>query len=345
MEGKTMKKILAVILCLTMVFSFAACGKDSNEGGNGGDAQETYKLLIGTTIQDDSATGIALLDYFKPYIEEHSDGRIQVEVQNNSVLGSDREIYEALQMNTVQASQGPLGTLSNFDPNFAVCDLPFLFRSKEAAYENLDGEFGQKLAEGLPDVGMRIIAYGENAFRNISNNVRPINTVEDMKGLSIRVMESPVNIATYEAMGTNPTPMAFSELYSALSQGTVDGQDNGVVLTYTNKLYEVQPYYTFTKHLYAANAVVVSEQFWQSLPEDLQQVVIDGSLYAMEKQRELNTQMEEELQKKMEAEGVKFTTLSDEEIDKLVDMTKNVWDMVEVDEDILEMAKKIRDNQ
>lgn len=337
-----MKKLLVLLLAVCMVFAFAACGGGSNEPAPA-DPGETFTLTIGTTVQDDSATGRALLEVFKPYIEEHSNGRIEVIVQNNSVLGSDREIYEALQLNTVQASQGPLSTLANFDPDFAVCDLPFLFTSKEEAYANLDGEFGDALAATLPQYGMRIIAYGENAFRNISNNQHPVKTAEDLKGLDIRVMESPVNIATYKAMGTNPTPMAFSELYGALQNGTVDGQDNGIVLTYTNKLYEVQPYYTFTHHLYAANAVVVSEEFWQSLPEDLQQVITEASFEAMKFQRDLNTQLEDELVATMEAAGVTFDTLPDEEIAKLVEATKDVWDLVEVDENIMNMAKAIRD--
>jgi tripartite ATP-independent transporter DctP family solute receptor len=337
-----MKKLLVLLLAVCMVFAFAACGGGSNEPAPA-DPGETFTLTIGTTVQDDSATGRALLEVFKPYIEEHSNGRIEVIVQNNSVLGSDREIYEALQLNTVQASQGPLSTLANFAPDFAVCDLPFLFTSKEEAYANLDGEFGDALAATLPQYGMRIIAYGENAFRNISNNQHPVKTAEDLKGLDIRVMESPVNIATYKAMGTNPTPMAFSELYGALQNGTVDGQDNGIVLTYTNKLYEVQPYYTFTHHLYAANAVVVSEEFWQSLPEDLQQVITEASFEAMKFQRDLNTQLEDELVATMEAAGVTFDTLPDEEIAKLVEATKDVWDLVEVDENIMNMAKAIRD--
>lgn len=338
-----MKKIIALLLCLSMIFCFAACG--SQDEGTEGDTDTVYTLIIGTTVQDDSATGIALLDTFKPYIEEHSNGRIKVEVQNNSVLGSDREIFEALQLNTVQASQGPLSTLANFDADFAVCDLPYLFTSKEEAYANLDGEFGAKLAEKLPDYGMRIIAYGENAFRNISNAKHAVKTVDDLAGLNIRVMESPVNIATYKAMGTNPTPMAFSELYTALQNGTVDGQDNGIVLTYTNKLYEVQPYYTFTRHLYAANAVIVSEQFWQSLPEDLQQVVTEASFEAMKVQRDLNTQMENDLVSTMEAAGVTFDEFSAEEIAKLTEATKDVWEIVkpDVDPEIFAMAEAIRD--
>lgn len=339
-----MKKITYFILCIILVITLVGCG-DKESKDTTKDDGKTYKMTIGTTVQDDSSVGVAMLDYFKPYVEKHSDGRIKVEVQNNSVLGSDREIFEAVQLNTVQGSQGPLSTLANFDEDFAVCDLPFLFRSKDVAYKNLDGKFGKKMAKKLPDNGMRILAYGENAFRNISNNSHPVKTADDLNGLKIRVMESPINIATYKAMGTNPTPMAFSELYSALSQGAVQGQDNGVVLTYTNKLYEVQPYYTFTNHIYAANAVVVSEQFWQSLPKDLQKVLKDASKYSMKKQRELNEQMEKDLVKKMEDEGVEFIKMDSKEVDKLVKSTKGVWKTVNVDPDLMDMAKSIRDNK
>ena len=346
-----MKKILALILAGVMTLSLAACGskppaEDTNNDANTGDDSTVYKLITGSTVQDDSASGIALLEYFKPYVEEHSNGRIQVEVQNNSVLGSDRELFEGLQMNTVQCSFGPMSTLANFAPDYAVCDLPFLFSDKEDAYAQLDDEFGAKLAESLPNVGMRLLAYGENAFRNISNSQRPIEKLEDLKGLKIRVMESPINIATYTALGCNPTPMAFSELYTGLQQKTVDGQDNGVVLTYTAKLFEVQKYYTFTGQIYAANGMVFSEAFWQSLPEDLQQVVRDGALYAMENQRRLNTEMEESLITTMEEAGLQVNHMDEAEIARMREATASVWDQFkgDISEEIYNMAVEIRDN-
>lgn len=356
-----MKKFLALVLACLMVLTLVACGSKTDNTPAPADSTPSqtdttpapapadntvYKMLVGSTVQDDSASGIAMIEYFKPYLEEKSGGRIQVDYQGNSVLGSDRELYEALQLNTVQASFGPMSTLANFEPNYAVCDFPFLFSDKEDAYAQLDGEFGAKLAENLPNVGMRLLAYGENAFRNISNSKRAINTMEDLKGLKIRVMESPVNVATYTAMGTSPTPMAFSELYTALQQGTVDGQDNGVVLTYTSKLYEVQSYYTFTKHLYAANGMVVSEAFYQSLPADLQQVLTDACKYAMDNQRRLNTELEDSLLKEMEAAGLKVNTLPEAEVAKLREATSGVWDQMKdtIDPAIYDMAVAIRDN-
>jgi tripartite ATP-independent transporter DctP family solute receptor len=286
-----------------------------------------------------------MTDYFKPYVEEKSGGRISVEVYCNSILGGDRQLYESLQFNTVQATFGPTSVLANFEPNYSIVDAPFLFKDKETAYAALDGEFGAMLAENLPNVGMRVLGYGENAFRNISNSVRPITKMEDMKGLKIRVMEAPVYIDTIKALGGNPTPMAFSELYTAIQQGTVDGQDNGVVLTYTSKVFEVVKYYTFTEHCYAANAYVFSEEFLRSLPDDLLQVLKDGTLYALTNQRRLNTEMEEELIKTIEASGVKVNRLSDEEKAVWMKATASVIDGLAgtVSPEILEAGKKINE--
>jgi tripartite ATP-independent transporter DctP family solute receptor len=331
-----MKKSLAYVLAAIALFAFGVCGA----------AQAAdFTLKIGATVQEDSATGIALIEYFKPYVEEKSNGRIAVEVYCNSVLGGDRQMFESLQMNTLQANQGPLSVLANFDPNFSVADAPFLFKDKKTAYAAFDGEFGTMLAAGLPKIGMRILAYGENAFRNISNNVRPIQKMDDMKGLKIRVFEAPVYISTMKALGASGTPMAFNELYTALQQGTVDGQDNGVVLTYTSKVYEVLKYYTFTEHCYAANAFVFSEEFLQSLPADLLKVVTDASFYAVENQRRLNSEMEKDLIKTIEEYGVKVNYLSEEERAAWQKATASVIDGLEgtVSPEILKAAREINE--
>lgn len=334
-----MKKLLVLLLALALVFAFAACGSQPADEATDDTAADTgeesvaddtvYTLKIGSTVQDDSATGIALYEYFEKYIEENSDGRIQVEVYNNSTLGDDNTLFQQLQTNAVQASCGPLNVLANFEPNFAAADLPYLFRNKETAYAALDGAFGDMLKENLPNIGMRILGYGENAFRQVSSSVKPITSLEDLQGLKIRVMDAPAHIATWEALGTNPTPIAFSELYNSLKQGLVDAQDNGVVLFYTSKLYEVQKYYTISQQCYAAWAIVLSETFWQSLPEDLQQVVQDGATYCCTEQRKLNTQMEEELLAQMQSEyGLEVNYIEGDELLRWQEATKPAWDVI-----------------
>ena len=330
-----MKKFVPVFLALAMLVSFSCSVADA----------AAFTLKIGSTVQDDSASGLSLTKYFKPYVEEKSGGKIVVEVYNNSVLGGDRQLFESLQVNTVQGSFGPMSVLASFAPDFSVCDSPFLFKDKKTAYAALDGEFGALMAKTLPQKGMRLLGYGENAFRNISTNSRPVEKLEDMKGLKIRVMESPVYINTMKALGANPTPMAFNELYTALQQGTVDGQDNGVVLTYTAKLYEVLKSYTFTEYCYAANAYVFSEEFLQTLPADLLKVVEDGTKYALANQRRLNTEMEESLIKEIEKSGVKILRLSPAEKERWRKVTETILDSLAgaVSKEVLEAAKNVND--
>lgn len=328
-----MKKFVSVFLAMAMVISFSCCVANA----------AAFTLKIGSTVQDDSASGISLLKYFKPYIEEKSGGKIAVEVYNNSVLGGDRQLFESLQMNTVQGSFGPMSVLASFAPDFSVCDAPFLFKDRKTAYAALDGEFGALMAKSLPQKGMRLLGYGENAFRNISTCNKQVLKLEDMQGLKVRVMEAPVYINTIKALGGNATPMAFNELYTALQQGTVDAQDNGVVLTYTAKLYEVLKTYTFTEHCYAANAYVFSEEFLQSLPPDLLKVVQDGTKHALVNQRRLNTEMENELIKVIEKSGVKIAYLSPEEKERWRKATANVIDSLAgtVSKEVLEAAKNV----
>jgi tripartite ATP-independent transporter DctP family solute receptor len=283
-------------------------------------------MKIGSTVTDDSPGGAVLLNLFEPEIEKRSEGRIDVEVYNNSILGGDRQLYEALQLGTLEASLGPLSTLTNFDAKFGASDLPFLYKDKPTAYAALDGEWGDMLKEDLPNVDMRLLVYCENAFRDLSNNVRPIKTLEDMKGLKIRVMESPMYISTFKALGANPTPIAFSELYTALQQGTVDGQDNGVVLTYTSKLYEVLKYYSVSGQVYAAAGVVVSENWWQSLPPDLQQIVLDVSAECRDKMRADNVDIEAEYLKLIEDSGTEVYVLPPEEKERFREACMAVWD-------------------
>jgi tripartite ATP-independent transporter DctP family solute receptor len=333
-----MKKILIFVCVAILVFAATACGgtatqndaqdetsEQETDADTGSDA-EPIILKIASTVTDDSTGGSLAIDFLKPEIEKRSDGRIVVEIYNNSVLGGDRQLYEALQLGTLEISLGPLSTLTNFDPKFGASDLPFIYKDRATAYAALDGEWGDMLKADLPNVGMRILGYGENAFRDLSNNVRPIEKLADMKGLKIRVMESPMHISTFKALGANPTPIAFNELYTALQQGTVDGQDNGIGLTYTSKLYEVLKYYTVSGQCYAAAALVAAEGWWQSLEPDLQQIVQDVSLEYCALQRELNTKSEEEFFNLVEQAGVQIHTLTPEAKEEFREAAMSVWD-------------------
>jgi len=335
-----MKKLLSLTLALMLIFSLAACGGGTEETTT----EEPIVLKIASTVQDESVQGAALFTHYEAYIEEKSEGRIDVQVYNNSQLGNDRQLIEAAQLGTIQASASPLNVLALFDPRFMAGDLPFLFKDREAAYAALDGEFGDMMKSGLGDLGLVGGTYGENAFRNISNSKKPIHTPADMKGMKIRVMEAPVYLETMKAFGANPTPMAFSELYTGLSQGTVDGQDNGIILTYTAKLYEVQKYYTISQQQYLAVQILYNKTFFDGLDADLQQILMDGSKNFTEYCREANTEAEADLLEEMQAAGLEVNVLTDEEKKAFIELAKPVYDKVAADigdQELLDLAKEI----
>jgi tripartite ATP-independent transporter DctP family solute receptor len=351
-----LKMVLMCVCAAMLIIATTACGGEKAEAPADDAAQETAAetaagdgeaivLKVGSTVTDDSPGGKLLLDYYKPEIEKRSEGRITVEIYNNSILGGDRQLYEALQLGTLEVSLGPLSTLTNFDAKFGASDLPFLYKDKPTAYAALDGEWGDMLKADLPDVGMRVLGYCENAFRALSNNIRPIKTLEDMKGLKMRVMESPIHISTFKAMGANPTPIAFSELYTALQQGTVDGQDNGVALTYTSKLYEVLKYYTISGQCYAASALVASEAWWQSLPEDQQQIIEEVSLEYCGLERKALGDVEEEYLSLIEESGTELYTLPPEEKERFKEACMVVWDEFadSFGPEIMTAAKEVND--
>lgn len=341
------RNFLALILVLSLVTLLFGCGGSSgteDDASNGQtDNGEVYVMKVAGTFNEDSFMGKEVTNYFKPYVEEKSNGRIKVEVYLNSTLGSDRELVEGMQLNTIQGAVSPVNVLANFNcPKLNAFSMPYLFQSREDAYEQMDGEFGEYMAEGLPEqLGIRSLKWSESAIRNLSNNSREITSPQDVKGLKIRVMEATIDMAIIKSLGGSPTPMAFNELYTGLQQGTVDGQDNGLVMSYQMKFHEVQEYYTVTEQYFLANGFVVSEIFWKSLPEDLQQIIADGAEYALDEGRKIVVQQEKESIDAMTAAGMKITYLTDAQKAEFKKATEAVWDKIDEivkDEKAIEMA-------
>jgi len=344
-----MKNIARMLIAVMLVSVFlVGCGGGQEQQPAGDsdssekEARETYTIKLAYVVPETQSTHIAARDVFKKYVEEKSNGRIKVELYPNGQLGGDRQAIEAVQLGTIQMTIPAAAVLSGFEPKFQVFDLPYLFKSKEVAYKALDGELGQKLNEMLLKTGLRNLAYGENGFRHITNNRGPIEKPEDLKGLKIRTMENPVHMATFKALGANPTPMSFGELYTALQQGTVDAQENPIPLVYTAKFYEVQDYYTLDGHVYAATVVLINDDFYKSLPEDLQKIVKEGAEKFRDEQRKINTQQEEEMLGLLKKEGMKINELTPEQKQKFIEATLPVYDQFkdELGEDLIELAKQ-----
>lgn len=330
------KRLFAVTLSLVALTGLALAGPA---------LAKTYTIKMAYVVPETQSTHIAAAEAFKPYVEEASEGRIKVELYPNGQLGGDRQAIEAVQLGTVHMTIPAAAVLSGFEPKFQVFDLPFVFKSKEAAYKALDGELGDRLSSLLIPLGMRNLAFAENGFRHVSNNKGPITKPEDLAGFKIRTMENPVHMATFKALGANPTPISFGELYTALQQKVVDAQENPIPLVYTSKFYEVQKYYSLTGHVYAATVVLVNDAFFASLPEDLQDILVEGAVRYRTYQRELSQKQDEEMIAKLREAGMEVNELTEEQKRAFIEKTLPVYDQFadEIGADLIELAKKAND--
>ncbi|MFP3323155.1 DctP family TRAP transporter solute-binding subunit [Planococcus sp. SIMBA_160] len=325
-----MKKLTGLFL-LMLVLILAACGRPdsgSSSGDDGGDG-ETYTIRLAHLVPEEQSSHVAAVD-FKEKLESESDGRLTVELYPNGQLyGSDREAIEAVQLGNIEMTIPAVAAMASFNEKFQVFDLPFLFNNNEAAYKALDGDLGQELMADLESNGLKGLVFGENGFRHVSNNEGPIEKPEDMEGLKMRTLESPLHTDTFNAFGANASPFAFGELYTALQQGTYDAMDCPISLYYTNKFYEVQDYLTLTGHVYAATSLLMNDDFYNDLPEDLQELLMEASEEFRTQQRELAQQQDTEFMDQLEAEGMQINDLTDEQRDAFREAAAPVYEKYE----------------
>ncbi|KAA5604723.1 DctP family TRAP transporter solute-binding subunit [Roseospira marina] len=230
---------------------------------------------------------------FKELVAERSDGAITIEIFPNATLGDERTLLEGMQIGTVDMGVITNGPVSNFLEDMAVFELPFLFPSRDAAYAVLDGPVGQELLDRLSEVNLKGLAYAERGFRNLTNSKRPVHTPADLDGLRIRVMENPVYIDTFRALGADAIPMAWTEALTAMQQGTIDGQENPVNVVHAFKLNETQKYMTMTRHTYAPALFVMGMPVWNELSEDAQAIIVESAHDAAVYERQVNAEMED----------------------------------------------------
>ncbi|MBT9613113.1 MAG: TRAP transporter substrate-binding protein [Burkholderiales bacterium] len=240
---------------------------------------------------------------FKELAESRTKGQVKVEVYPNSQLYKDREELEALQLGAVQMlapSLSKFGTLGIRD--FEVFDLPYIFPNKESLYRVMDGDIGKKLLAKLEARDIIGLAYWDNGFKQMSAN-KPLRAVDDFKGLKLRIQSSKVLEAQMKALGANPQVMAFSEVYTALQQGVVDGTENPVSNLYTQKMHEVQKHLTLSDHGYLGYAVVVNKKLWEGLPKDIRATLEQAMRDATDYERVIAQQENDESLAKVKAAG------------------------------------------
>lgn len=285
-----------------------------------------FVMKVGYVVPESYPHHIAAASVLKPYVEKESNGRISVELYPNGQLGQDRQLCESIQLGALEMAFPSTTTFAGFIPQLQLMDLPYLFTSKEQVRSALDGEVGQLFAELARAQGMYILSFGDIGFLHISNNVRPIAKLEDASGLKVRVMENPVSIATAKALGMNPSTMTFGEVYTALQQKVVDGQEHCINVTRNMKFNEVQKYYSLTGEAFSSISVIVSEAFFDSLPDDLKAVVTEAvKRFSVEQRKVCDTQEVDNL-KELKEKGMQVNELSPEELARFVAATKEVRD-------------------
>lgn len=203
-------------------------------------------------------------------LERLSDGKFTIEQFPANALGGEREMVEGAQIGTVDLVVTSTGPVGNFVPDTLLTDIPFLFRDYDHAHAVLDGPIGQAILDQFPDHGLIGLAWGENGFRNLTNSVRPIRTPEDSRGLKVRTMENQVHMQAFQQLGVLPTPMAFPELFTALQQGTVDGQENPIGVILSANFSQVQKHLSLTQHVYSPALIIMSPSVWDGLSEEEQ---------------------------------------------------------------------------
>jgi tripartite ATP-independent transporter DctP family solute receptor len=217
---------------------------------------------------------------FKDIVEAESSGAIQVQLYPAGQLGGERELIESTKLGTLQMAMVS-GAIAGYFKPAMVLDIPYLFSSAPAAWEVLDGPFGDELAAAiLKETGMRVLAYGETGFRNFTNSKRPIQSPADLKGLKIRVMETPLYITMIKSLGASPTPIAWPETYTSLQQGVVDGQENPVSVIIQAKFSEVQKHLTLDGHTYGADFLLINDGVFGKLPAEHQGILRRAAIVA-----------------------------------------------------------------
>jgi TRAP-type transport system periplasmic protein len=293
---------------LAGVGGLAAAVSGCSRVGSGTDAE--FTITIGHPSPPDHFH-IATLENLKKQIESGSAGRIAVRVYPNGVFGGDREVIEAVQLNNLQIGVPPASSLAAFVPSMNVWDDPYLFDGREHAYRTLDGDYGQSLLRKVEDYNLVARGYWDNGFRNLTTGRTRVEDEGDMRGLSIRTLENTAHIRAWQAVGANPTPMAFGEVYVGLQQGTISAQENSMSNISTQRFYEVQNYLVETEHLYGPSPLLINQDFYESLPEDLRDVVDEAAVDAVTYCREAGAAADEVSLAVIEDAGVEIVPLED----------------------------------
>ena len=286
MKKSILNKLIVFAAVAALLIPASAFAADINK--------HTFKFAFQNTKEHPQGQGVVK---FAELVKEKSGGKMKVKMFPSGMLGGDLQTVSALQGGTIDFTVLNAGLLVGLVPEFGIFDFPFMFNDEKEADAIVDGAFGKMMFEKLAPKGLVGLGYWELGFRNMTNNVHPITKLEDFSGIKLRVLQSPVFIDTFNTLGCNTVPLPYPELYSALEQHVVDGQENPVTNVQFASFYEVQKYFSFTKHIYSPQSTLISKRTWDKLNDAEKKVIIEAEQEAKLFQREANrAQMEKSLE-------------------------------------------------
>lgn len=332
-----MKKSIVALLMASMTVALAGCGSSSSTSSASSAASTASAAAsttqaaadTGSTTADTAAApaaaegGIVLkigvstaetdprnvaAQEFADNVAKATNGAVTAKVYPSGQLGGDADLINSMSLDsgTVDIIITDASNFATYEPKMGISALPFQFSDFDEAYAFMDSDIEAEAESTLPDQNMRVLAHYDNGFRCVTNNKKPINSPADMKGLLIRTPENPVIMATMTALGANPQPLSFSELYQALQQGTYDAQENPIPVIYNNKLNEVQKYLSVTNHIYSGMCFTIAESTWNKLSADQQKAVQDAATASAETDRKLNEQQTSDYVQKLKDAGMEI---------------------------------------
>ena len=323
------KRVLALLLAGAAVASLAACGSsDSGASGSGsaaGGDGEVVELVMGNVTS--SSAKDAVTEVLIPKVEEYSNGTLKIVHFPDNQLGNDEQSFAMAQTGECDIAVGSTSSVATTYNDLYVYDVPYLFLNKQEVYDvGFNGETGKAILDGFSEYGLKGLAFWENGFRNITTTDKDIATVADLSGLKIRTMANEIHLEAWKAMGANPTPMAFGELFTGLQQGTVDGQENPLPTADAASIQEVQSYLTYWTGAYDCLFFCMNAELYNSLSPELQAIVDEAGQAACEYERELNRSQDQEIMDKWAEAGVEITELTPEAAAEFAEASAPVYD-------------------
>ncbi len=311
-----LKSVFAAGLAATLVASIALPASAQI-------SQRTIRVSNGVAEEHPVGRGVEAM---RACMDERTDGAWTLNAFWSSALGDDLQATQALRSGTQEMVITSSSPIVSIVPALGVFDLPFLFANEQEADAILDGEFGEYISGLMPEANLVNLAFWENGFRNLTNNLRPIESLEDFQGMRVRVMQNNIFLDTFQTLGANALPMAFGEVFTALETGAIDAQENPYVTIDTSQFYEVQEYVSATRHAYTPFMVLFSKPIWDTYSEEEQQILVDCAVEGRDVQRAASRELSNQSLERITEAGMQANEVPEDGLAEIREAVQGVYE-------------------